>query len=140
MYFGSWLPTFRYKISDRNLKGLLRCSEMSVNNVGCIRSQMGKGPRYTRSGGSLKPSRLQQLHYYYVLSNTHWTQITSVYCCRTRYLNPEKFVGVKLPNGKWNGVIGVMERREADVYSNAIFASSARMSVVDFLAPITQDR
>jgi hypothetical protein len=53
---------------------------------------------------------------------------------------PENFWGVELPNGTWNGIMGVMERREADVSSNGLVATSARMSVVDFLAPITQLR
>jgi hypothetical protein len=90
------------------------------------------------SGGSLKPSRLHQLYYDYVLSEMHYTQITAIYCCRTRYITPEKFWGVELPNGTWNGVMGVMERREADVSSIGLVATSARRSVVDFLAPITQ--
>jgi len=51
---------------------------------------------------------------------------------------PEKFWGVELPNGTWNGVIGVVERREVDVCSTGLVATSARMSVVDFLAPVTQ--
>ena len=51
---------------------------------------------------------------------------------------PEKFWGVELPNGTWNGIMGVMERREADVSSNGLVPTSARMSVVDFVAPITQ--
>jgi hypothetical protein len=50
--------------------------------------------------------------------------------------NPEKFWGVELPNGTWNGVMGVMARREADVTSIGLVATSARMRVVDFLAPI----
>jgi hypothetical protein len=53
---------------------------------------------------------------------------------------PENFWGVELPNGTWNGVMGVMERREADVSSIGLVATSARMKVVDFLAPITQLR
>ena len=53
-------------------------------------------------------------------------------------ITPENFWGVKLPNGTWNGVMGVMERREADVSTNGLVATNARKSVVDFLAPITQ--
>ena len=51
---------------------------------------------------------------------------------------PENSWGVKLPNGTWDGVTGVMARREADVSNTALVATSARMSAVDFLMPITQ--
>jgi hypothetical protein len=51
---------------------------------------------------------------------------------------PENAWGVELPNGTWNGVIGVMARREADVSSIGLVATSARMRVLDFLAPIKQ--
>ena len=52
----------------------------------------------------------------------------------------ENVWGVELPNGTWNGVIGVMARSEADVSSIGLVATSARMRVVDFLAPVTQLR
>jgi hypothetical protein len=51
---------------------------------------------------------------------------------------PENFWGVELPNGTWNGVMGAMARREAEVSSVGLVATSGRMRVVDFLAPITQ--
>jgi len=51
---------------------------------------------------------------------------------------PENFWGVELPNGTWNGIMGVLERREADVSIHGLVATSARNSVVDFLAPISQ--
>ena len=91
------------------------------------------------SGGSLKPRRLQQLYNDDVPSKRHYTEITAINCCRTQYMKtPENSWGVKLPNGTWDGVTGVMARREADVSNTALVATSARMSAVDFLMPITQ--
>jgi len=55
-------------------------------------------------------------------------------------ITPENFWGVELPNGTWNGIMGVMARLEADVTINGLVATSARKSVVDFLAPITQHK
>lgn len=66
-------------------------------------------------------------------------EVTTVDSFRTRYMKtPENFWGVELPNGTWNGVMGAMARREAEVSSVGLVATSGRMRVVDFLAPITQ--
>jgi len=53
-------------------------------------------------------------------------------------MTPENVWGVKLPNGTWNGVMGVLARREADVFTNGLVATSERNSVVDFLTSIMQ--
>jgi hypothetical protein len=39
-------------------------------------------------------------------------------------------------NGKWNGMIGVITRNEADVAVAAFSMSSFRIPVLDFLTPV----
>ena len=43
--------------------------------------------------------------------------------------------GRKLPNGSWDGIIGMIERKEADIGIGGITISNERMSVVDFSFP-----
>jgi hypothetical protein len=56
---------------------------------------------------------------------------------RTRFhvLNTKNW-GSRMPNGTWNGVIGMLTKDEADVSTTSLIATSERMEVVDFLAPI----
>ncbi|XP_023213515.1 uncharacterized protein LOC111616323, partial [Centruroides sculpturatus] len=48
----------------------------------------------------------------------------------------EKVFGIKLDNGTWNGVIGRIQKEEADVSVNSIYATYERFQVVKFTASV----
>ncbi|GFR32441.1 uncharacterized protein TNCT_268261 [Trichonephila clavata] len=51
---------------------------------------------------------------------------------------PEKLVwGIPDQNGNWSGVMGMVQRGEADMAIGSIFVTQARMTVADFSTPYT---
>ncbi|XP_021924655.1 glutamate receptor ionotropic, delta-1-like [Zootermopsis nevadensis] len=48
--------------------------------------------------------------------------------------------GVLLDNGSWNGVVGILQRREADASIESLTMTSLRWNVVDLLSPLWVDR
>ncbi|XP_035223526.1 glutamate receptor ionotropic, delta-1-like [Stegodyphus dumicola] len=48
---------------------------------------------------------------------------------------PDKEWGSRLPNGSWSGIIGMLQRGEADIGISAIFITEQRLGVVDFSTP-----
>ncbi|XP_067131930.1 probable glutamate receptor, partial [Centruroides vittatus] len=52
----------------------------------------------------------------------------------------EKVFGVKLDNGSWNGVIGKIQRKEADLGVIALYVTYDRFQVVKFTVPVTATR
>jgi ABC-type amino acid transport substrate-binding protein len=48
----------------------------------------------------------------------------------------ERFSGSVLSNGSWNGLIGMLARREADVAITGVIMTPMRTEVVDFTLPI----
>jgi hypothetical protein len=48
--------------------------------------------------------------------------------------------GSVLNNGSWNGLIGVLGRREADVAITGVIMTPMRIEVVDFTIPIFLSR
>ena len=44
-----------------------------------------------------------------------------------------------LEDGSWGGEIGVLERREADVFSRGLYLREERRAVIDFTLPISHD-
>ncbi|XP_069180194.1 glutamate receptor ionotropic, kainate 5-like [Procambarus clarkii] len=57
----------------------------------------------------------------------------------TALLAPTKGMGLLLPNNSYTGMIGVLQRREADMAALDFSPSWERMSVVDFSIPIGED-
>ncbi|XP_042225477.1 uncharacterized protein LOC121868705 [Homarus americanus] len=54
-------------------------------------------------------------------------------------LVPTEGFGLLMPNGSWNGMVGVLQRREADMAALDFTPSWARTAVVDFSLPIGED-
>jgi hypothetical protein len=48
--------------------------------------------------------------------------------------------GVKLDNGSWNGVVGLVVRGEVHISNSAFMYNAPRMEVVDYLDPMSSDR
>jgi hypothetical protein len=48
--------------------------------------------------------------------------------------------GKQMENGSWDGIMGLMERREADVTSVELTMESKRSETVDYIAPLLNDR
>jgi hypothetical protein len=60
---------------------------------------------------------------------------------RTDYhRSPDETFGVKLENGSWNGVVGLVVRGEVHVSNSAFMYNAPRMEVVDYLDPMSSDR
>ncbi|XP_059081679.1 glutamate receptor ionotropic, kainate glr-3-like isoform X2 [Tigriopus californicus] len=51
---------------------------------------------------------------------------------------PDRAWGTKLPDGKWNGMIGQLHRREIDIAPAEFTVTALRSEVVDFNVPITE--
>ncbi|KAK7078139.1 hypothetical protein SK128_026103 [Halocaridina rubra] len=49
---------------------------------------------------------------------------------------PDKAWGAPLPNGTWNGLVGLITREDADIIAATVCRSSARSQVVDYAWPI----
>ncbi|KAJ9579001.1 hypothetical protein L9F63_024889 [Diploptera punctata] len=47
---------------------------------------------------------------------------------------------MKLANGSWNGLLGLIQRKEAELTSEALTMSPSRTELVDFIAPIKFDK
>ena len=59
----------------------------------------------------------------------------------THYLNPaDNMFGGKTQNGTWTGVLGMLQRGEAEVSNVAFVMSSVRMEAVDFTIPLLEIR
>jgi hypothetical protein len=43
-------------------------------------------------------------------------------------------------NGTWDGIVGIMARREADVTSVELTMDPLRSEVVDYIVPLINDR
>jgi hypothetical protein len=56
------------------------------------------------------------------------------------YKSPDDSFGVKLGNGSWNGVVGLVVRGEVHVSNSAFMYNAPRMEVVDYLDPMSTDR
>ncbi|KAA0195404.1 Ionotropic receptor 144 [Hyalella azteca] len=56
--------------------------------------------------------------------------------CLTFMEPQDKFWGLRLPNGTWNGMIGQVNNSEADLSGTLIFTTESRAEVVDFSAPL----
>ncbi|XP_067131594.1 glutamate receptor ionotropic, kainate glr-3-like [Centruroides vittatus] len=52
----------------------------------------------------------------------------------------EKVFGIKLDNGTWNGVIGRIQRKEADLGAISLYATYDRFQVVKFTAHVSGSR
>jgi len=52
----------------------------------------------------------------------------------------ERSSGSVLNNGSWNGLIGVLARREVDVAISGVIMTPMRTKVVDFTIPIFLSR
>jgi molybdate-binding protein len=48
--------------------------------------------------------------------------------------------GKQMENGSWDGIMGLMERGEADVTSVELTMESKRSETVDYIAPLLNDR
>ncbi|XP_022243194.1 uncharacterized protein LOC111086069 [Limulus polyphemus] len=48
--------------------------------------------------------------------------------------------GAKLPNGSWNGLIGMIQRQEAEIAVSDIGMSNSRSEVIDFTYPYVNDQ
>jgi ABC-type amino acid transport substrate-binding protein len=52
----------------------------------------------------------------------------------------EGFSGSVLKNGSWNGLIGALARREAEVTITGVIMTPTRTEVVDFSIPVFLSR
>jgi hypothetical protein len=62
---------------------------------------------------------------------------------RTRadyYTPPDDSFGVKLENGSWNGVVGMVVRGEVHISNAAFMYNVPRMEALDYLDPMSVDR
>ena len=60
---------------------------------------------------------------------------------RSEYKLPkENSYGKKMKNGSWDGVMGLMERKEVDVTSVHLTMEPMRSDVVDYISPLLNDR
>ncbi|XP_023244257.1 glutamate receptor ionotropic, delta-1-like [Centruroides sculpturatus] len=48
----------------------------------------------------------------------------------------EKVFGIKLDNGTWNGVIGRIQREEADICAKLVYATYDRLEALKFTTPV----
>ncbi|GFG31548.1 hypothetical protein Cfor_00459, partial [Coptotermes formosanus] len=55
-------------------------------------------------------------------------------------LPPENVYGKQMKNGSWNGIMGLMARKEVDVTSVELTMEKMRSEVVDYIAPLINDR
>jgi hypothetical protein len=63
--------------------------------------------------------------------------LTSFLISRTQYYIPdERSYGTEDKNGSWNGMVGEVSKKRADMGLNLFIFSAKRVAVVDFLPPI----
>ena len=55
-------------------------------------------------------------------------------------LPPEDVYGKQMKNGSWDGVMGLMARKEVDVTSVELTMERMRSEVVDYIVPLINDR
>ena len=69
------------------------------------------------------------------------TNKLNVFYCRPVYLLPERNThGKKLDNGSWNGLMGLLDRNEADVSPESISMTPSRTKAGDFVVPFKKNR
>jgi hypothetical protein len=56
------------------------------------------------------------------------------------YKSHDNNFGVKLGNGSWNGVMGLVVRGEVHVSNSAFMYNAPRMEVVDYLGTLSTGR
>ncbi|PSN41922.1 hypothetical protein C0J52_06810 [Blattella germanica] len=117
---GPALPIKTYHFGEWDpLRGLTRPS------VGFYERRVADKPSLMLSGGLATTDRPQHRHPYY----------------RPEYRASDLNVnGVKLSNGSWNGIIGLLDRKEAEVSCEGLSMTPGRAEVLDFMVPIKNDR
>lgn len=55
-------------------------------------------------------------------------------------LPPENVYGKQMKNGSWDGIMGLMARKEVDVTSVELTMDSTRSEAVDYIVPLINDR
>lgn len=48
--------------------------------------------------------------------------------------------GVMLDNGSWNGIVGVLQREEADASIESLTMTSSRWQAIDLVSPLWTER
>jgi hypothetical protein len=67
--------------------------------------------------------------------------VTICISCRAKYLEPgDKSTGTKLGNGRWNGVIGMLQKGDVDVSNAYVIMAAEREDAVDFTTPVLSTR
>jgi hypothetical protein len=56
------------------------------------------------------------------------------------YTPPDDSFGVKLDNGSWNGVVGMVVRGDVHISNAAFMYNALRIEAVDYLDPMSVDR
>jgi hypothetical protein len=56
------------------------------------------------------------------------------------YKSPDDTFGVKLSNGSWNGVVGLVVRGDVHISNSAFMYNGPRLEVLDYLDPMSVDR
>ena len=61
--------------------------------------------------------------------------------CRSEFKLPkENAYGKRMKNGSWDGVMGLMASSEVDVTCVELTMETIRTDVVDYIAPLTNER
>jgi glutamate receptor delta-2 subunit len=60
---------------------------------------------------------------------------------RTSYYKAsDSAFGVQISNGSWNGMLGMIDRKEIDVISTDILMERKRLGIVNFMNPLFEVR